>query len=423
MVGTHLGCGDANRSIFLWLRGDRIHSRRAAGSEFAGSGLVEPTELLLLVVAELQNGPSDVFLCSKDTNLSAKSCFDRAGIRAKEFRSARCDFALFDRVVQRQVMPFEPPAPGAGLGRCAEDAEVVFLRIAFLAALRAIASFEQVQHLFQAHHVECLVVTSSTQPALNQPVCGLERGTFKLLDRQAVSRTWNEVPVEPLLVIEREACLFLLLGGQRADERLRGGGHLRARSGFGLKVRGEQGSHRDQHGGRQSKFASAHQESPLFSWGTFPTCHGLTGTLKTCPTESPRRPMECSAAEEVNVQVIDRLAAVSAAVDDGAISVRQTELLGHFLRRQQQVAEQGLIVRLSSSEVGNLLLGDHQHMRRSLRRDVVKRQTQLVFMDDLGWDFFVDDPLKDGRHRRLGSLFVGQLGTRGTVSNRLSFGE
>ena len=123
------------------------------------------------------------------------------------------------------------------------------------------------------------------------------------------------------------------------------------------------------------------------------------GHVENVPHGLSRRPVQGSAAEEVNVQVIDRLAAVSAAVDDGAISVRQTELLGDFLCCEQQVSEQRLIRVLSRREIGQLLFRDHQHMRRSLRRDVMKRQAKIVFMDDLGWDFFVDDPLKDRGHR------------------------
>lgn len=113
----------------------------------------------------------------------------------------------------------------------------------------------------------------------------------------------------------------------------------------------------------------------------------------------PRRPVECSSAKDVNVQVIDRLAAISATIDDGAVSVRQTKLLGDFLRGQQQVPQQSLILTRSCREVCQFFFGDHQHMRRSLRRDVMKCQAQIIFMDDLSRDFPIEDPFENRRHR------------------------
>ena len=53
-----------------------------------------------------------------------------------------------------------------------------------------------------------------------------------------------------------------------------------------------------------------------------------------------------------------------------------------------RLAQAYLIVHTDVADVG------------SLRSDIEKRQAQVVFVDDFGWNLFVDDPLKNGRHRR-----------------------
>ena len=100
---------------------------------------------------------------AEHSNLPADARVDRAGVRTEEFGSARRNLPLLDRVVQRNVMAFDSPAPRSRLGGRAEDAEVVFPRIAALTAFFADAPFEQEQHLFETHHVERLVVASRAQ--------------------------------------------------------------------------------------------------------------------------------------------------------------------------------------------------------------------------------------------------------------------
>lgn len=50
------------------------------------------------------------------------------------------------------------------------------------------------------------------------------------------------------------------------------------------------------------------------------------------------RPVQCPSAEQMHVQMIDGLTAVTSAIDDGAVAIRQAQLIGDLLGDQQQVS-------------------------------------------------------------------------------------
>lgn len=102
------------------------------------------------------------------------------------------------------------------------------------------------------------------------------------------------------------------------------------------------------------------------------------------------------------MQVIDRLTAIGPTVDHDAVSRRiESKLDGDLSQGVQQVPQQLGITLSRMRERNQLLLGNHQHMNGSLRVHVAKSQAPIVFMDDLGGDLTVNDPLEDrlGRHR------------------------
>ena len=112
------------------------------------------------------------------------------------------------------------------------------------------------------------------------------------------------------------------------------------------------------------------------------------------------------------MQVIDRLPAIAAAIDDDAVATVELELFGQIADHQPHVSDQILILIGERGDRLDRALGDDQNMRGRLAGDVVKGEALVIFKDDLGRDFFVDDPLKDGflghgNRRRVYLLFEG----------------
>src|SRR5580704_6963589 len=89
---------------------------------------------------------------------------------------------------------------------------------------------------------------------------------------------------------------------------------------------------------------------------------------------SAGRPLHRATAEQVQMQVIDRLPAVAATVDDDTIAVGQTKLGSQLLRDEQQVPEQRGVWLLSIRQGRDFAFGDDQDVRGRLRVDVTKRQ-------------------------------------------------
>src|SRR6267142_1116472 len=85
------------------------------------------------------------------------------GIGAEECWRCGADLAIDDGAIQRQVMPLNAPAPGAGLRRLAEDADEIPAGIADVGS----ALFEIVQNRLQAHDgdglLEALIAGASAQ--------------------------------------------------------------------------------------------------------------------------------------------------------------------------------------------------------------------------------------------------------------------
>ncbi len=108
------------------------------------------------------------------------------------------------------------------------------------------------------------------------------------------------------------------------------------------------------------------------------------------------RPRKGTTAENMEVKVIDRLAAVFAAVCDDSISVLKIQQFRNFVDFHQQVAGN---VPIRLSECGNVLdflLRYQQHVNRRLRLNVMECDTKIVFVNDVGRNFFVNNFLEDG---------------------------
>jgi hypothetical protein len=101
--------------------------------------------------------------------------------------------------------------------------------------------------------------------------------------------------------------------------------------------------------------------------------------------------------------MIDALPAVGTAVDDDPVAAVELELLRQIANHEPHVRDQVRVIIRNRREGCDRPLGNHEHVRRRLGRDVVKRQALVIFEDDFGRYLFVDDPLKN---RFLGHVVV-----------------
>ena len=109
-----------------------------------------------------------------------------------------------------------------------------------------------------------------------------------------------------------------------------------------------------------------------------------------------RRPRQRSAAQQVNVQVIDGLSAVFPLVDHQPIAVRKTLLLSDRLSCIEQVQ---MVARLGQSrDAADLLPGNDDNVYRRERNDVLKCNNMFVLVDNRSGNFAIDDLREQGRH-------------------------
>lgn len=110
------------------------------------------------------------------------------------------------------------------------------------------------------------------------------------------------------------------------------------------------------------------------------------------------RPEQWSSGEEMHVEVRDRLAAIGAVVDDEAEAFGggvDAELGGDGTCGEEEVAEEFLVFGGGFADAGDGLFGNDEDVSGGLRIDVFKGEAELVFVDDIGRDFAVDDLLEN----------------------------
>ena len=108
------------------------------------------------------------------------------------------------------------------------------------------------------------------------------------------------------------------------------------------------------------------------------------------------------------MQMVDALAAVRTRVDDSPITAIKAENIGDFRNRQQQMTTKLLIIRSKLTQRHDRLFRNEQNMHRSLRSDIAKRQTQIIFVDDICRYFAIDNFQKDCQ-RRFPGLIMGTV--------------
>ena len=85
--------------------------------------------------------------------------------------------------------------------------------------------------------------------------------------------------------------------------------------------------------------------------------------------------MHGSSAEQMEMQVVDRLASVIASVDNDTIAAIELMAAGEVGGDGHQVSEERLVFRYGLSLRGDVLFGDDEQMRGRLGIDVGKADT------------------------------------------------
>ena len=128
-----------------------------------------------------------------------------------------------------------------------------------------------------------------------------------------------------------------------------------------------------------------------------------------------------AAAEEVDVEVGDCLAAVGTVVDDDAEAVfADPFFLGDAGDAGHHVAEESLIVVFGEGDAGDWLSGDEEEVGGGTGVDVAEAEAELVFVDDVGGDFAVGDFLEESFAGH-GGVGVRRVGIVKRVANPRSF--
>lgn len=103
------------------------------------------------------------------------------------------------------------------------------------------------------------------------------------------------------------------------------------------------------------------------------------------------------------MQVVDRLSAIAATIGDNSISTIQLQVLRQIANHEPRVTHELCVFVGQGSDRSYRPLGNDQHMRGRLRRNIVKGQATIILINDLCRDFFVNNALKD---RFLGHIWI-----------------
>ena len=93
--------------------------------------------------------------------------------------------------------------------------------------------------------------------------------------------------------------------------------------------------------------------------------------------------MHGAAPQQVKMQVIDRLAAVVARVDDDAVAVRESCFAGDLCGDGQQMPQQALVAAAGVRERGDVLARKDQQVGRRLGADVREGVGRVVLVNQL----------------------------------------
>lgn len=104
-------------------------------------------------------------------------------------------------------------------------------------------------------------------------------------------------------------------------------------------------------------------------------------------------------ADQMNMKVIDLLAAITVAVDDEAVTAFGDALpFGEIASHREHVADQSLIAIGDVVRGRDGLIRYDQNVNWRSRMDITKRRDSIVLMDDVTWNLSCDDLFEQRGH-------------------------
>ena len=199
----------------------RLRNPRSARQDVGRRLGVEDDPLPRLSLEERQQFPRDRLFRGEDFKAGVVPLLHDRRIAAHECGRGRHDLAAVQRDVERQMVSLDAPTPRLrGRGRV-EHREVVAVGVP------NVAPFALVEDLLQVHDAERLgdplMAEHGPEQAIRKPALG--RGELPVGQSLPIPR--DEVPVEPLFILEREGRLGPLLGVERHQKVTRPVDHLR----------------------------------------------------------------------------------------------------------------------------------------------------------------------------------------------------
>lgn len=99
----------------------------------------------------------------------------------------------------------------------------------------------------------------------------------------------------------------------------------------------------------------------------------------------------------MEVEVRNRLHRVLTAVRNDAVAVfGDAEFASQTTNNGENMPDQRSVFRFDVVERTEFLFRDNENVNRRLRGDVVKRQAEIVFVNDRGRNFFIDNAFENG---------------------------
>src|SRR5450759_20048 len=108
-------------------------------------------------------------------------------------------------------------------------------------------------------------------------------------------------------------------------------------------------------------------------------------------TTLARRPLQRAPANQVHMQMENRLARARAHVQHRAVAIFNRPLPGNVRGRQVTASHQLRVFRRRFLQASNMFFREDQHVGRALGVQIFKGKRVLVFIDFLGWHFAAND--------------------------------
>lgn len=109
-------------------------------------------------------------------------------------------------------------------------------------------------------------------------------------------------------------------------------------------------------------------------------------------------PRHGPSTKQMNVDMIDGLAAILPGVDDRAVALGQPFGARNLCRSPVQMSEETVVLFLGVGDGGNVLAGHDENVHRCLRLDIRKSVALVVLVDRLGRNGSIDDLAENAAH-------------------------